>query len=41
MTGILLGLQGRMIVSTSLNEVVATRRRLDPALLDLGRVLAR
>lgn len=39
--GILLGLQGRAIVSTPLDEVVATPRTLDPALLDLARVLAR
>jgi 6-phosphofructokinase 1 len=40
-TGILLGLQGRLIVPTPLDEVVATPRKLDPALLDLARVLAR
>jgi 6-phosphofructokinase 1 len=40
-TGVLLGLQGSTIVPTPLDEVVATRRALDPALLDLGRVLAR
>jgi 6-phosphofructokinase 1 len=40
-TGVLVGLQGSAIMSTPLDEVVATRRTLDPALLDLGRVLAR
>jgi 6-phosphofructokinase 1 len=39
--GILLGLQGRAIVPTPLDEVVATRRTLDPALIELARVLAR
>jgi 6-phosphofructokinase 1 len=40
-TGILLGLQGRAIVATPLDEVVSTPRKLDPALIDLARVLAR
>jgi 6-phosphofructokinase 1 len=40
-TGILLGMQGRAIMATPLDEVVATRRTLDPVLLNLGRVLAR
>jgi len=41
MTGILLGLEGGAIIPTPLGEVVARRRELDPALLDLARVLAR
>jgi 6-phosphofructokinase 1 len=40
-TGVLLGIQGRSIVPTSLDEVLATPRTLDPALIDLARVLAR
>jgi 6-phosphofructokinase 1 len=40
-TGVLLGLRGSAIASTPLDEVVATRRTLDPRLLDLARVLAR
>jgi 6-phosphofructokinase 1 len=40
-TGVLVGLQGGTIVPIALDEVVTTRRTLDPALLDLGRVLAR
>jgi 6-phosphofructokinase 1 len=40
-TGVLLGLQGGAIVSTPLDEVVARPRTLDPALIDLARVLAR
>ncbi|HVR29945.1 MAG TPA: ATP-dependent 6-phosphofructokinase [Thermoanaerobaculia bacterium] len=39
--GVLLGLVRGAIVPTSLYEVVATPRRLDPALLDLARMLAR
>jgi 6-phosphofructokinase 1 len=40
-TGVLLGLQGGRIVPTPLDDVVSTRRTMDPALLDLGRMLAR
>ncbi len=40
-TGILLGLQGAAIAATPLDEVVSTPRKLDLALLDLARVLAR
>ena len=40
-TGVLLGLQGAAIATTPLDEVVATPRKLDLALLDLARVLAR
>lgn len=39
--GVLVGLSRGAIASTSLDEVVATPRRLDPALLDLARILAR
>jgi 6-phosphofructokinase 1 len=40
-TGVLVGLRGSAIVATPLDEVVTTRRTLDPSLLSLGRVLAR
>lgn len=39
-TGILAGLAGGKVVLTPLAEVVATQRRLDPALVDLARMLA-
>jgi 6-phosphofructokinase 1 len=39
--GVLLGFLRGAIVPTSLDEVVATPRRLDPALLELARLLAR
>jgi 6-phosphofructokinase 1 len=39
--GVLLGFLRGAIVPTSLDEVVATPRRLDPALLELARILAR
>jgi 6-phosphofructokinase 1 len=40
-TGILLGLHGRAIVATPLDEVAATARTLDLSLLDLACMLAR
>ena len=40
-TGTLVGLVGGRLTSTPLAEVVATRRRLDPALLELARMLAK
>jgi 6-phosphofructokinase 1 len=40
-SGVLVGHVRGDIVPTSLDEVVATPRRLDPALLDLARILAR
>jgi 6-phosphofructokinase 1 len=40
-TGRLVGLMGADIVTTRLEEVVATPRRLNPALAELARVLAR
>jgi 6-phosphofructokinase 1 len=40
-TGVLLGLQGREIVPTPLNDVVRQKRELDPTLLTLARILAR
>jgi 6-phosphofructokinase 1 len=40
-TGVLVGLSSGVISATALDEVVATPRRLDPALLDLARILAR
>jgi 6-phosphofructokinase 1 len=39
-TGVLVGLMGADIAATRLDEVVATPRRLNPALVDLARVLA-
>lgn len=40
-TGVLVGVRGSEIVSTPLDDVVATPRTLDPALMELARVLAR
>jgi 6-phosphofructokinase 1 len=40
-TGVLVGHRRGDIVPTPLDEVIATPRRLDPALLDLAGILAR